>query len=142
MARNIARRISVARHPIISMLLPIPIVCFVGALLTDLSYVNSGGNLLWVNFSSWLIAAGLAFGAVAILVLFIDGLRGASSWLPFCLIAASWIVEFLNALIHARDGWTAVVPLGMALSILGALLALAGGWPSRSTAEPIAEGVQ
>ena len=137
MARSIARRISVARHPIISMLLPIPIVCFVGALLTDLSYVNSGGNLLWVNFSSWLIAAGLAFGAVAILVLFIDGLRGASSWLPFCLIAAAWIVEFLNALIHARDGWTAVVPLGMVLSILGALLILGGGWLSRPAAEPV-----
>ena len=137
MARSIARRISVARHPIISMLLPIPIVCFVGALLTDLSYVNSGGNLLWVNFSTWLIAAGLAFGAVAILVLFVDGLRGALSWVPFCLIAAAWIVEFLNALIHARDGWTAVAPLGMILSILGALLILGGGWLSRPAAEPV-----
>ena len=142
MARTSSRPISVAQHPIISMLLPVPIVCFIGALLTDLSYVNSGGNLLWLNFSSWLIAAGLAFGAVAILILFIDGLRGASNWLSFGLIAAAWIVEFLNALIHARDGWTAVVPLGMTLSILGALLVLAAGWLSRSTAQPLMGGAR
>ena len=136
MVRSIARSISMARHPIRSMLLPVPIVCFVGGLLTDLAYVNSGGNLLWVNFSSWLIAAGLAFGAVAILVMLIESLRGAFGWLPSALIAAAWVVELLNALIHARDGWTAVVPMGMTLSILGTLLVLAGGWMSRSTTRP------
>ena len=121
-----------ARHPILSLLLPIPIVCFVGALLTDLSYVNSGGNLLWVNFSSWLITAGLVFGGIAIVVLIVDGVRGSVSWLPFLLVGAAWVLEFLNALIHARDGWTAVVPTGMILSIIGVLLILAGGWLSRS----------
>ena len=132
MSQSIVRPISIARHPITSILVPIPIVCFVGAVLTDLAYVNSSGNLLWVNFSSWLITAGLVFGGLALLLLLIEGLRRASSWLPVALIAAAWVVEFLNALIHARDGWTAVVPLGMILSILGALLALAGGWLLRS----------
>ena len=121
-----------ARHPILSLLLPIPIVCFVGALLTDLSYVNSGGNLLWVNFSSWLIAAGLVFGGIAIVFLLVDGIRGSVSWLPFLLVGSAWVVEFHNALIHARDGWTAVVPTGMILSIIGVVLILAGGWLSRS----------
>ena len=142
MAQSIVRPISIARHPITSILLPIPIVCFAGALLTDLVYVNSSGNLMWVNFSSWLITAGLVFGALAILVLLIDGLRRASSWLPFALIAAAWVVELLNALIHARDGWTAVVPLGITLSILGTLLALAGGWLSRSTPRLATEDVR
>ena len=120
-----------ARHPILSLLLPIPIVCFTGALLTDLSYVNSGGNLLWVNFSSWLITAGLVFGGIAIVFLIVDGIRGSVSWLPFLLVGAAWVAEFLNALIHARDGWTAVVPVGMILSIIGVVLILAGGWLSR-----------
>ena len=143
MAQSIVRPISIARHPITSTLLPIPIVCFAGALLTDLVYVNSSSaNLLWANFSSWLIAAGLVFGALALLILLIDGFRRASSWLPFALIAAAWIVEFLNALIHARDGWTAVVPLGMILSILGTLLALAGGWLSRSAPRLATEDVR
>ena len=127
-----ARPIVNARHPILSMLLPIPIVCFVGALLTDLAYANSGGNFLWINFSSWLITAGLVFGGIAILILLIDSIRGSVSWLPFLLVGAAWVVEFLNALIHARDGWTAVVPTGMILSVIGVILILAGGWLSRS----------
>jgi len=128
-----ARPIEIARHPILSLLLPIPVICFIGALLTDLSYANSGGNFMWINFSSWLIASGLAFGAVVLVILAIDALRGSSGWLAFLLIAAAWIVEFLNALIHARDGWTAVVPIGMTLSAIGAALIVIGGWLSRST---------
>ena len=84
---------------------------------------------------------GPRFGVLALFILLIDGLRGASSWLSFGLIAGAWVVEFLNALIHARDGWTAVVPLGMTLSILGALLVLTGGWMSRAT-EAVVGGVR
>jgi uncharacterized membrane protein len=139
---GMARPIAVARHPIVSMLLPVPIVCFVGALLTDLSYVNSGGNLLWLNFSSWLIAAGLTFGGITLVLMIIDALRArgrheGNVWLPFIVLGLAWVVEFLNALIHARDGWTAVVPTGMILSIVGALLALAAGWLSRSAIDPV-----
>lgn len=128
-----ARPIEIARHPILSLLVPMPVICFIGALLTDLSYANSGGNFMWINFSSWLIASGLAFGAVVLVILAIDALRGSAGWLAFLLIAAAWIVEFLNALIHARDGWTAVVPIGMTLSAIGAALIAVGGWLSRST---------
>ena len=142
MSQSIVRPISIARHPITSILLPVPIVCFAGALLTDLAYVNSSGNLLWLNFSSWLITAGLVFGGFALLVLLIDGFRRASGWLPFAFIAAAWVVELLNALIHARDGWTAVVPLGMILSILGTLLALASSWLWRSMPRPAAEDLR
>ena len=109
-----ARRPSaVAGRPIYSLLLPIPIVCFVGGLLTDLTYQASGGNMLWLDFSSWLIAAGLLFGAIAGLVLLIDAVRGVRGWVPFGLLLAAWVVEFINSLVHARDGWTAVVPLAL-----------------------------
>ena len=59
-------RTGIARHPISPILLPVPIVCFVGALITDFLYDQSGGNLIWVNFSSWLLAAGLLFGGIVI----------------------------------------------------------------------------
>jgi uncharacterized membrane protein len=123
-----ARPISIARHPICAILLPIPIVCFVGALLTDLAYQGSGGNLIWVNFSSWLIAAGLLFGALAGLVLLIDAIRSRGGWLPFGLLLAAWIVELVNSFVHARDGWTAVVPLGLILSVIAVVLILISGW--------------
>jgi uncharacterized membrane protein len=135
MAGRPVRLIAIARHPIYAMLLPIPVVSFLGALLTDLAYLDSGGNRLWVNFSSWLLAAGLLFGAIAGIVLLIDVLRGIRGWLAFLLLLAAWIVELINSFVHARDGWTAVAGAGLILSIVGALLVLVAGWLWRSAVE-------
>ena len=141
MAETVAPRpvrpISIVRHPIYSLFLPVPIVCFVGALITDLSYLDSGGNLLWVNFSAWLLAAGLVFGVFALIILLIDAIRGSAAWLAVSLLLAAWMVEFINSLIHARDGWTAVAGLGLILSIMGAVLVLVAGWFSRRAVEVV-----
>jgi uncharacterized membrane protein len=119
--------VAIGRRPIASLLLPIPIVCFLGAVLSDWSYLGSGGNLTWLYFSTWLLAAGLFLGVFAAIALVADAVRGGT-WLAVLLFAATWIVELINSLVHARDGWTAVAGLGFILSILGALLALASGW--------------
>ena len=134
MAETLAQRrvtvISIDRRPVYSLLIPIPVTCFIGAFLTDLAYRGSGGNFMWVDFASWLIASGLVFGAIAGIVLLIDSAR-SGSWISFALLLAAWIVEFINSLVHARDGWTAVVPTGLILSIIGSLLILASGWTWR-----------
>ena len=135
-AHRPVRPISIVRQPIYSLFLPVPVVCFVGALITDLSYLNSGGNLLWVNFSAWLLAAGLLFGAIALVILLIDAVRDGAAWLAFALLLAAWIVGFINSLVHARDGWTAVAGAGLVLSIIGALLVLVAGWLSRQAVAP------
>lgn len=127
------RRTGIARHPISPILLPLPIVCFLGALLTDLAYDGSGGNFMWIDFSSWLLAAGLLFGAILIVLQLIDllrlpQLRTSDGWAGFALLVAAWVVEFINSLVHARDGWTAVVPLGLILSVIGAVQILIVGW--------------
>jgi uncharacterized membrane protein len=125
--------LSIVRHSVYAMLLPVPVICFLGALITDLAYRCSGGNLTWLNFSSWLLAAGLLIGAAAIVVLLIDAIRGADGWLAFALLLVAWIVELINSLVHARDGWTAVVPAGLILSVIGTLLVLIAGWLHRPT---------
>ena len=122
------RPISIARRPLYALLLPVPIVCFIGNLLTDISYLGSAGNLVWLDFSTWLNAAGLLFGAIAAVLLFIDTIRSSIGWGTFLFLAAAWIVEFINALVHARDGWTAVAGAGLILSIIGVLLVLISGW--------------
>lgn len=127
-AQERMRLISIERRPITGMLMPIPIVCFLGNLLTDLAYLNSGGNLTWLNFSTWLNAAGLVFGFIAAIALFIDTVRTPGSWIAFAILAAAWVIELINAFVHARDGWTAVAGPGLVLSILGATLALIAGW--------------
>jgi uncharacterized membrane protein len=35
------------------MLVPIPIVCFIGALITDIAYVVTA-DIMWADFSAWL----------------------------------------------------------------------------------------
>jgi uncharacterized membrane protein len=122
------RPISIVRRPLTAMLLPVPIVCFIGNLLTDLMYLGSGGNLLWLNFSTWLNSAGLLFGGIAAVLLLIDTVRGSAGWGTFIALAAAWIVELISALVHSRDGWTAVAGTGLVLSIVGVLLILVSGW--------------
>lgn len=134
-AHRLVRPISIARHPIYAMFLPVAVVCFVGALITDLAYARSGGTLEWLNLSNWLIATGLAFGAISAVLLLIDTIRGVWGWAPFGLLVVVWVVEFVNSLVHSRDGWTAVVPLGLILSMVGAALILVVGWLSRRVVE-------
>ncbi|MBB5711005.1 DUF2231 domain-containing protein [Sphingomonas xinjiangensis] len=136
MARSIGQRsrgrLAIGGHPIYSTLLPIPILCFIGALVTDIVYTRSP-EMMWLDFSSWLLFAGLIGGGIAGAILIIELVRsgrarsGALS-IHFVLLLSAWIVEVLNSFIHARDGWTAVVPTGMTLSIVAVVLSLLAGW--------------
>lgn len=136
------RPIGIARHSLYGMLLPVAVVCFVGVLLADLSYLNSGGNLLWLAFSSWLLLAGLISGFSAALVLLIDfarsaGIRTGTGWAHLLLFYAALLVELLSMFIHQRDGWTAVAGLGLILSIIGAVLILIAAWLHRPAVEAV-----
>ena len=140
--RHAVRRIVIVRHPISAMLLPVPVVCFTGVLLTDIAYLQSGGNLIWLAFSSWLLLAGLLFGAIAALVLLIDfirspGVRRGAGWAHLLLFYAALLIELLSIFIHSRDGWTAVAGLGLTLSIVGATLILIAAWLHRPAIEVV-----
>jgi uncharacterized membrane protein len=41
------------------------------------------------------------------------------------------VLAFFNSLVHAGDGWTAVVPWGLALSALTVVAMLLTGWLDR-----------
>jgi len=124
------RGVASVAGPIYLLLFPIPVVLFLAALFTDIAY-SASALLMWLHFSQWLIPAGLVVGALAALVLlfefFASGTIRASGsgWLHLVLFYAALIVELFNAFVHTMDGWTAVVPMGMILSIIGAVLALA-----------------
>ena len=136
MAQPSPRPASIVRHPIYSMLLPVPVVCFIGVLITDLAYLKSDGNLIWLAFSSWLLLAGLVFGVIAAIVLLIDfirrpAMRDEAGWAHLLFFYAALIVELFSIFIHERDGWTAVAGLGLILSIIGVVLILIAGWLRR-----------
>ena len=146
MAETVAGRpvrpIAIVRHPLYSMLLPIPVVCFLGALLSDLAYLCSGGNLVWLDFSSWLLLAGLVSGAIAAIVLLIEFIRNAAmragaGLAHLVLFYLALLVELLSMFVHQRDGWTAVAGLGLILSIIGAVLILIAAWLHRPALEAV-----
>ena len=98
---------------------------FLGALLSDWAYAASS-QVQWTNFASWLIAGALFLAGLALLWAAVDVLRsraprhrGAVFYL--LLLLATVVLGFINALVHARDGW-AVMPAGLVLSVLVVLL--------------------
>ena len=98
-------------HPIHPMLVPIPIACFVGALLTDLMYWRTAA-MQWANFSAWLVTVGVIVGWVAAIVGLIDFLGNRfvraqpPAWPHFIGNAVALTVATFNMLIHSRDAWT------------------------------------
>lgn len=108
------------RRPLYPVFLQFPVVCFTLALLTDATYWYTE-YLMWQNFSSWLLLAGNASAAVTAVVAIIDYFLGnvdaRFSWPLIVGGILVFVLSFLNSLVHAGDGWTAVVPWGLSLSI-------------------------
>ena len=78
MADIVEHRVTSATGPIYLLPFPIPVVCFLAALITDITY-SASAFLMWLHFSQWLIAAGLAFGALAAIVLLIESFGGVGN---------------------------------------------------------------
>jgi uncharacterized membrane protein len=98
---------------------------FTLTLMTDWAYVQTI-VLMWQDFSSWLLFAGLIAGGLATL-LWLIGLalhRRRATWGIVILNGLVLVTAFVNSLVHAVDGWTAVVPWGIGLSIVTVLLML------------------
>lgn len=128
---------TVAGQPIHSMLVQFPIVCFTLTLFTDIAYWQTS-HLMWHNFSSWLLFAGLVFGALAAIAGIIDfafrsSVRASRSAWPHAIGSIVVLaLAFVNSLVHAGDGWTAIVPWGLALSAITVLVMIVTDWFGRS----------
>ena len=135
-----------AGHPIREMLVHFPISCFTLALFTDIAYWRTA-NILWTNFSAWLLFAGLVFGALAVLAWIVDFLfrrrvrRQGIAWLHVLSNVVVLLLALINSFVHGGDGWTAVVPYGLALSAVTVLLMLVTAWLGRSPASRLETGV-
>jgi uncharacterized membrane protein len=116
-------------HPLQEVLLAGTVPLFLGAWLSDYAY-SSTYQVQWANFASWLIAGALVFGGLALLGAAVDWRRtdrGGTYMLYCVLLLATWVLGFINALIHARDAW-AMMPTGLYLSAVVFLLACVATW--------------
>jgi uncharacterized membrane protein len=123
----------IARHPIHPMLVPFPIACFVGALATDIAYAMTA-QMMWSDFSAWLLVAGLIMGILAAIAGLIDFLGNPAiraqtpAWPHLLGNATVLVLSFFNALVHTRDAWASVVPTGLILSVIVVLILPVTGW--------------
>jgi len=126
-------RLTIGGVPVHAMLVPFPIACFTGALLSDLAYVNSP-QVQWANFAQWLLAFGLGFGVLAAVFGLVDffgtrtPVRPGSGWLHFAGNAVVLGLALVNNFVHSRDGWTGVVPTGITLSALTVAIMVVTGF--------------
>ena len=118
-------------HPVHIVLAVSMLPLFLGSLLSDWAY-SSTYQIQWINFASWLIAGALVFAGLTLLWAVIDALRkdaprGLEKRVYISLVAATFVVGFVNALVHAKDA-AATMPAGLILSLIIFILALAAVW--------------
>jgi uncharacterized membrane protein len=98
----------------------------IAAFVTDYMYYTTS-LMQWANFSAWLIAGGLVLALVASIFLLIDVLLGHAGTLhrlEFIGLVVVVVLSIFNVLIHSRDAWTSVVPSGIIISAICAILLL------------------
>jgi uncharacterized membrane protein len=92
---------------------------FSAALVTDFVYWQIP-DVMWERFSIWLIVAGLILAGVAVIAYLIDlvGKRKIErpAWPGVVGYAIAVLLSLMNAFVHSRDGYTAVVPTGLMFS--------------------------
>ena len=127
----------IERPPIHPTVVSTSYVCLVGTLLTDLTYWRTA-DIMWADFSAWLISAGVILGWLTTVVgLIVDAVGhryyGTSARARTYAIGTLIVLVLatLNMFVHTRDAWTSVVPWGLALSaitVLVLLLTTCIGW--------------
>jgi len=128
------------------MLVPVPIVCFVGTLLTDLAYWYTA-EIMWADFSAWLVTVGVIIGILAAIAGLIDFLSNRliraqpPAWPHVIGNLVVLVLAVLNMLVHTRDAWTSVVPWGLILSAAVVIILLFTGWMGWSMVYRHAVGV-
>jgi uncharacterized membrane protein len=124
-----AARVFVPLHGILAAF---PLAFFVAAFFSDWAYTGSA-NMQWANFSVWLITGGVIMAIVAGVVGIIDALvvratMRRRSALHSVLTIVMLVTAIVNGFIHSRDAWTSVVPTGIILSAITAILVLITSW--------------
>ena len=139
-----------SRIPLHPLLIAPAAALLIAAFVTDLLYWKTM-LIQWETFSIWLLTGGLVLAAMSGLALLIDVMgryMRPINWSRFAILGVAALLSLLNAFIHSRDGYTAVMPSGIALSAIVTLLLLftgLRGWSliaARSSSTASTQGVR
>ena len=115
--------------PLYAGLVQFASVPFILVLVCDITYWQTA-NLFWQHAAEWLLLAAAVMGGVALFVGLVEIAVRRSirpllpGWPAAIFFVAAYAVGIVNNFVHARDGWTGVVFLGLGLSALTVALLL------------------
>lgn len=122
---------SIGGHPIHPMLIPFPIVCFIGALVTDIVFLRNGMHG-WATASRYLLAVGIVMGLLAALAgltdFFGDKRIQSSDAVKHMLANVTAVVlEIINLFLRLNND-AAIGRVGVYLSVIVVLILVYSGW--------------
>jgi uncharacterized membrane protein len=128
--------VRIDRRPFYRRLAAFGASCFAGTLATDITYWWTA-DMMWADFSAWLLTVGIIVGYATIVVALIETfairspLRGRMTWVYAIGNVVALILATVDMLVHTRDAWTSVVPWGLVLSAAIVLVLILTGWVTR-----------
>jgi uncharacterized membrane protein len=131
--RNPVSTANVAGHPMHPILVTLPIGLFIATLLFDVLYWQTAAEG-WATGALWLLGFGLLGAALAAITGLIDftgdaRIRNISdAWHHAIGNVILVLVQLFSFYQRYRYGSAAVVPLGLSLSVVAALIMLFTGW--------------
>ncbi len=126
-------KIAIAGHPLHAMLVAFPIALAFCTLGADLLYAWTG-NTFWSDAAGYAIFGAFALGVLAGMtgtaeLLLVRGIRNRSaSWTHFILAVMLLSILGTNWMIRIGDPQGAVLPVGLALSLVAAGMTALTGW--------------
>jgi uncharacterized membrane protein len=129
-AHGMTRRVRQPTHFYLDLL---PLVLFIGSLLCDSLFWQSGDSDL-ASPSLWLIGAGLVMALIAAAVGQLDGLRGRQVLaapdfgIYIGAIVVGTLLQLANWCLRYSQGSSFVVPAGFELSAFAIFCLLVGAW--------------
>lgn len=124
---------SVAGHPLHPMIIPFPIALLVILPVVDFAFAFTS-DPFWARAGLWLAGAGLLSGLIAASVGLIDFItlpivrRHRAAWIHAVGNGMAMAVTFVSFWMRLEDPVAAVVPSGILLSIVVAIILTITGW--------------
>lgn len=120
---NIGSQAVIAGYPVHLWLIPLPVICLAGLLVTDLIFLTTGA-VFWSKVSMGLGVSGLLAGFIASAFGLLDFAtterfrEQEAGWMHALSATAVLVLTGLNLYVRAIDPASGVLPWGLALSAL------------------------
>jgi len=119
-------------HPIHPMLIPFPIVCFIGTLVTDIVFLNNH-DPGWATASRWLLGVGIVMAALAAVAGLTDFMgdervrRLGDAVKHMLANVAAVVLEIVNFVLRLGSD-EPIAKVGIYLSAVVVLILVYSGW--------------